>query len=201
MKNILFICVISLLISCDSGKKESFLGETEFQIELNNEYKDASKSPLKKNDLINFKGLDFFPINEDLKVTATLELVPNSEFFFMETTTDRLAEERVYGILTFTLRGKEHTLNVYQSKQLMRTKGFKDYLFLPFTDNTNGKTTYSAGRYMDLRIPKGNTIELDFNKAYNPYCAYNEKYSCPIVPKENHLDAEINGGVKDFKKS
>ena len=200
MKNTFILCTLIAFISCNSQQKRAVLGETDFQIKLNNEYKDASKSPLKKKDLKNFKGLDFFPINENLKVTATLKRQENSEFFFMKTTTERLAEERVYGVLTFTINGKEHQLNVYQGKELMKSKIYKNYLFLPFTDKTNGTTTYSGGRYMDLRIPKGNTIELDFNKAYNPYCAYNGKFSCPIVPKENHLDIAIDGGVKAFKK-
>ncbi|GGG97011.1 hypothetical protein GCM10011416_13680 [Polaribacter pacificus] len=200
MKNILLICLFFLFLSCNSGKKKSSLGLTEFQIELNNEYKDASKSPLKKADLKNFTGLEFFPINENVKVTAHLERVPDSDFFFMKTTTDRLAEERVYGILTFKIEGKEYKLNIYQGKQLMRTKGFQNYLFLPFTDKTNGVSSYYGGRYMDLRIPEGDSIELDFNKAYNPYCAYNEKFSCPIVPKENHLDYEMKAGVMAFKK-
>jgi uncharacterized protein (DUF1684 family) len=71
-------------------------------------------------------------------------------------------------------------------------------LFLPFLDNTNGDTTYGGGRYIDLRIPEGDTIEIDFNKAYNPYCAYNSRYSCPIVPRENYLDTNIEAGVKKF---
>jgi len=200
MKQILLTCLIVFLVSCNSNKKRAAIGLSEFQIELNNEYKDASKSPLKEADLKNFKGLDFFPINENVKVTAHLEKIPNSEFFFMKTTTDRLAEERVYGILTFTLEGREFKLNIYQGKKLMNTKGFQDYLFLPFTDKTNGISSYSGGRYMDLRITDGDSIELDFNKAYNPYCAYNSKYSCPIVPKENHLDFEMNAGVMAFKK-
>jgi len=200
MKNILLICLFFLFLSCNSGKKKSSLGLTEFQIELNNEYKDASKSPLKKIDLKNFTGLEFFPINENVKVTAQLERVPDSDFFFMKTTTDRLAEERVYRILTFEMKGKKKKVNIDQGKQLMRTKGFQDYLFLPFTDETNGLSSYYGGRYMDLRIPEGDSIELDFNKAYNPYCAYNEKFSCPIVPKENHLDYEMKAGVMAFKK-
>ena len=82
----------------------------------------------------------------------------------------------------------------------MNEDGFKDYLFLPFMDDTNGEQTYAGGRYIDLRIPEGNTLKIDFNKAYNPYCAYNEKYSCPIVPRENYLDVAVKAGVKVFKK-
>ena len=80
----------------------------------------------------------------------------------------------------------------------MKKKGFENYLFIPFTDNSNGKTTYRGGRYLDATIPEKPTgyITLDFNKAYNPYCAYNKKYVCPIPPKNNYLDTDILAGVK-----
>ena len=82
----------------------------------------------------------------------------------------------------------------------MKEEGYEDYLFLPFLDDTNGEESYGGGRYIDCRIPEGDTIEIDFNKAYNPYCAYNENYSCPIVPRENYLAIEVKAGVKVFKK-
>ena len=81
----------------------------------------------------------------------------------------------------------------------MENPDYFDYLFLPFLDLTNGKTTYSGGRYIDLRIPEGDTIIIDFNKAFNPYCAYSHHYSCPVVPSENYLDFEVRAGVKKFK--
>ena len=81
---------------------------------------------------------------------------------------------------------------------LIKKDGYKDYLFLPFSDLTCGKDSYIGGRYIDMRIPKSNTVLIDFNKAYNPYCAYSYKYSCPIVPLDNDLDIEILAGVKKF---
>ena len=119
----------------------------------------------------------------------------------MPTTTERESEETVYGIAYFQLNGVAHQLEVYQNKQLMLEEGFEDYLFLPFTDQTNGQETYAGGRYIDLRIPEGDSLTIDFNKAYNPYCAYNKKYSCPLVPSVNSLDTKVLAGVKDFKKS
>lgn len=83
----------------------------------------------------------------------------------------------------------------------MATVQYKDYLFFPFTDTTNGNETYDGGRYIDLRIPaSGNEIIIDFNKAYNPFCAYSAGYSCPIVPAENNLDIPITVGVRYYKK-
>src|SRR5258708_11716126 len=112
----------------------------------------------------------------------------------------RVNLERIFGILTFSIEGKEFSLPVYQSQSLMQKKEYKDYLFLPFTDLTNGNETYDGGRYIDLRIPAGDQIVIDFNKAYNPYCAYSHGYSCPIVPSKNHLETEILAGVRYAKK-
>ena len=77
---------------------------------------------------------------------------------------------------------------------------YEDYLFLPFLDETNGLESYGGGRYINVRIPEGDTMIIDFNKSYNPFCAYNDKYSCPIVPRENYLKTRIEAGVKGFAK-
>ena len=198
MKTYFFLfCFAITMLSCAQDKQQ-ILGETEWQKEMNAEYKDASTSPLKEKDRSDFKSLDFFKFDSTYVVTATLKRTPNTEWFTMKTTTSRESEERIFGILTFQLKGKTFSLNVYQGKELMKDEDYKDYLFLPFLDNTNGDTTYGGGRYIDLRISEGDTIEIDFNKAYNPYCAYNERYSCPIVPRENYLDTNIEAGVKKF---
>ncbi|MBC9796214.1 DUF1684 domain-containing protein [Sinomicrobium weinanense] len=170
-----------------------------FQQELNEEFRNPETSPLKDRDRKHFRGLEFFPIDTTLRVKAKLERTPEELPFFMPTTTDRETEEVRYGILYFRIGGKEYRLNVYQSQELITREGFEDYLFLPFSDATNGEETYGGGRYMDLRIPEGDEIVLDFNKAYNPYCAYNKKYSCPIVPKENTLSVPVRAGVKAFE--
>ena len=177
------------------------LEENEWQRKMNADFKDASKSPLKTKDLKVFKGLDFFPFDSTYVLKATLKRTPESKWFNMKTTTDMLSKERVYGVLSFQLGGKSYKLNVYQGEETMQKEGFEDYLFLPFLDKTNGNSTYGGGRYIDLRIPTSDSIEVDFNKAYNPYCVYNEKYSCPIVPRVNYLDIEVKAGVKAFKKS
>lgn len=186
-------------VSC-AQEKQALSGETAWQKKMNADFKDATKSPLTDKDRKTFTSLDFFKFDSTFVVKATLKRTPDSEWFNMKTTDDRLSKERVYGVLSFELRGKPYQLNVYQGEELMQTEGFKDYLFLPFIDDTNGTSTYGGGRYIDLRIPDGATMEIDFNKSYNPYCAYDEKYSCPIVPRVNFLDVEIKAGVKAFKK-
>ncbi|WP_296312346.1 DUF1684 domain-containing protein [Winogradskyella sp. UBA3174] len=197
---IIFILLITLSFASCAQNKKKLSFETPFQEKMNTEFKDASKSPLKSKDLKTFKSLDFFPFDSAFVVKATIKKTPDTEWFNMKTTTDRLSKERVFGILSFQLKGKSYQLNVYQGEELMQTEGFENYLFLPFLDNTNGATSYGGGRYIDLRVPIRNTVEIDFNSAYNPYCAYNEKFSCPIVPRINYLDLEVNVGVKAFVK-
>ncbi|TXE18543.1 DUF1684 domain-containing protein [Psychroserpens burtonensis] len=199
MKYLVLLFLFVSTISC-AQKKTPIAGETDFQREINSEYKDATKSPLKNKDRKDFKGLDFFKFDSIFVVKAKLKRTPNSNWFKMQTTTSRVSDERVYGVLSFELKGQTFQLNVYQGKELMKDDAFKDYLFLPFLDNTNGSDSYGGGRYIDLRIPSDNELDIDFNTAYNPYCAYNEKYSCPIVPRANYLDLEVRAGVKVFLK-
>jgi len=199
MKQIIILLLFISALSCGQSK-QPILGETEFQREINSEYKDASKSPLKEKDREKFKGLDFFKFDSIYLVTAKFVRTVDEQPFKMKTTTDRLPEYVKYGELIFDLKGKPFKLNIYQNQDLIKKEDFEDYLFLPFLDNTNGEESYGGGRYIDMRIPDGDTIIVDFNSAYNPYCAYNEKYSCPIVPRENYLDTEVRAGVKAFKK-
>ncbi len=193
---------LSLLLStvnfAQEGKKTK--DARKFQEKLNQEYASKDKSPLTEEDFKTFKSLDFFPIDTSYRVVAQLELIENSEPFKMKTTTDRLPVYKLYAIATFKIKGDQHTLHIYQNQKLIITDEFSDFLFLPFTDQTNGDSTYGGGRYIDLKVPKENTVIIDFNKAYNPYCTYNHKYSCPIPPSENDLKIAIKAGVKAFKK-
>jgi len=174
------------------------LAAENFQKELNAEYADKEKSPLTEEDRPAFKGHAFFPIDEKYFVIAEFVRTENEKPFAMKTSTARLPMYEKYGELHFNLGGKPLKLNVYRSLDLIKQDEYKDYLFLPFSDLTNGEETYIGGRYNDLKIPQGNTIAIDFNQAYNPYCAYNHKYSCPAVPQENVLDIAIRAGVKKF---
>ena len=167
---------------------------------MNSDFKDASKSPLKDKDRKVFKGLEFYKFDSTYVVTGRLIRTPNEKPFKMKTTTDRLPNYLKYGIVEFELEEKLHQLSIYQNLDILDEEGYEDYLFLPFLDNTNGEGSYPGGRYVEGRIPDGDQIIIDFNTAYNPYCAYNEKYSCPIVPRENYVDAYIKAGVKAYKK-
>lgn len=170
----------------------------DFQKELNAHYADSTASPLKKEDRISFQSLDFFPVDSTYFLVAKFIRTAKEKPFKMPTTTDRKPLYVKYGELHFTLNGKKCHLNVYQNVEFSQKPGYKDDLFLPFTDLTSGVESYGGGRYIDIKIQEGAKWVVDFNQAYNPYCAYNEKYSCPIPPQENDLKVAIKAGVKKF---
>jgi len=204
MKKIFTFFLLLLLISCNNTPKDTYVNEIEdYQYEENLKFHDKSESPLTKEDLKTFKKLDFYPIDKKYRVIATLEKTVNAPIFEMATTTDRKPLYIKYGTITFTLDGKEQKIPIYQNKDLDIDPQYKDNLFLPFTDKTSGEESYGGGRYLDVLTtdekPNG-TIVIDFNKAYNPYCAYNVRYSCPLTPKENSLSVAIFAGIKAYKK-
>ncbi|MBP6424841.1 MAG: DUF1684 domain-containing protein [Flavobacterium sp.] len=169
-----------------------------FQKELNAEYADAKTSPLLPEDLKTFQTLDFYPANEMFYVVAKFIRTEKEQPFEMKTSTDRKPVYIKYGEAHFSIDGQFLKLNIYRNIELSKKEQYKDYLFLPFSDLTCGNESYIGGKYIDMKIPQGDTIVIDFNTSYNPYCAYNPKYSCPKVPLENDLKIEIRAGVKKF---
>jgi len=186
----LLLMYVSLAMSQETAE--------EFQANLNKEFANREESPLTDEDFKVFQSLEFYTIDEKFIVEAKFVRTPKKKVFKMKTSTTRLPEYKKYGELLFQIDGKSFKLNVYQNIELSKKEGYEDYLFLPFSDLTCGIESYIGGRYIDMRIPKTETVTIDFNKAYNPYCAYNHKYSCPIVPLENDLPIEILAGVKKF---
>lgn len=198
MKTLLILLLFLVSFFGFSQEKFELAAVEKFQKELNIEYSDAKTSPLTAEDLKEFKTLDFYSINEKFFVIADFVRTEKEQAFEMKTSTDRRPIYIKYGVIHFYLEGKSFQLNVYRNIELSKKEEYKDYLFLPFSDLTSGNESYIGGKYIDLRIPKGKTIAIDFNTAYNPYCAYNHKYSCPIVPLQNDLNIEILAGVKKF---
>ena len=210
MKYIIFLFFLTNL-SCKQQKKfhdKKNMGQEvtslklqailNYQTKQNRVFKNPNTSPLPDRYRKDFQKLDFFPPDTNYIVTAQFKRTLDSEPFQMPSTTDEKTWEVLYGIVYFELNGINHQLEVYQDLELQNKPGFEDYLFLPFLDLTNGKDTYGGGRYLDLRIPKKDTIVIDFNKAYNPFCVYNKKYSCPLVPRQNFMNTKVMAGVKDF---
>ena len=164
-----------------------------WQLEKNETFKGA-ESPLRPKEKTVFKHLSFFTPDTSFLVNARFELEPEPKAFEMPTTTNSFTKEVVYGRLFFSLKGVPQVLEVYRAFEAQ-----DDYLFLPFFDKTSGVSTYGGGRYIDLRYPLTDSVLIDFNKAYNPYCAYNPKYACALVPQVNTLTVAVEAGEKKFE--
>lgn len=147
--------------------------------------------------------MDFFPIDPSFRVNAKFERIDNGNWFQMNTTGKEKKTFRKYGKLIFSIHGKWMSLFVYQSQLLLTDQEYKNYLFIPFTDATNGVESYGSGRFIDCTTGDihNNSLMLDFNKAYNPYCAYASGYNCPKPPKENDLAEPIRAGEKNFGRA
>ncbi len=158
-----------------------------------------ANSPLKAADT---GYLQFFPPDTNYRLDARFTATPRAKEFDMPTYSGQMKKYRQYGLLTFTVNDTVCTLQVYQSLALMKKRGLKDYLFIPFADQTNYITTYAGGRYIELRTGdiKNDSVILDFNKCYNPYCAYADGYSCPVPPDANKLPVAIPAGEMQFGK-
>lgn len=146
--------------------------------------------------------LDYFPVDKAYRVTADVTLLVGEETFKMPTYDGTSNPYKRYAILNFTINNKPYQLTVYQSAALFQNPQYKNHLFLPFLDLTNGQESYSGGRYIDLStddITNGKAT-IDFNTAYNPYCAYSNGYRCPVPPQENILETKIMAGEKAFHK-
>lgn len=194
MKKIVLIFVVGFSLSTILNAQQEQTA-SEFQEELSLQYKDPEESPLKEKAK-DFKGHDFFPIDSAFIVKAKFIRFLNAIPFQMKTTGSRLPIYEKYGEAHFTIQGKELVLSIFQSHKLRETEEYRNHLFLPFTDVSNGEESYAGGRFIDLEISNDAFIVIDFNKAYNPYCAYTDGYSCTIPPEENYLDVKILAGVQ-----
>lgn len=170
-----------------SYKKEIELA----RVEKDQFFKKSHHSPLPHDARNNFDGLEYFPISENYLFRLPLKRYENPDTIQMETSDGMIRDYFRIGYLEFKIDEDPATIHVYQQADN------PDYFFVPFRDATSGLETYGAGRYMDIE-KEGETFVLDFNKSYSPYCAYNENFSCPLPPFENHLKIPIKSGEKDF---
>jgi uncharacterized protein (DUF1684 family) len=198
MKQFLFILIFigARCISFSQADTANINDTKRFQNALIAEYTDAKESPLSAKAKKTFKGIHFYPFNESYVVNAKFVRTPNEKSFQMSTSSGMRKTYVKYAEVIFTLDEKQYKLNVYQSQDLLQSADYKDYLFIPFTDATSGNDTYEGGRYIDLSITNKDSIVINFNKAYHPYCAYTDGYNCPIPPQENTLPIKIEAGVK-----
>jgi uncharacterized protein len=145
----------------------------------------------------------FYAPDSRYRITARVELLYNQPFFPMRTSGGKSTEARRYAKISFTIGGKEYQLYAYQLGFLLASQENKDDFFIPFIDEGSGEASYAGGRYLDFKMADvvNNSLAIDFNKAYNPYCAYTTGYNCPIPPQENTLNVIIAAGEKQFAKA
>ncbi len=162
---------------------------TDFRVEKDEFFKRHPQSPLTPEQRKGFIGLNYFPENEALRLEVQVEPLKDQQPMEMQTSTGGVQEYTRFGRFKFQVDGQDAELTIYQNEH-----GY----FLPFVDSLAGKETYPAGRYLEPEALPGNRFFVDFNLAYNPYCAYNEMWSCPITPPENRLKVPVRAGEKLF---
>ncbi len=194
---VIALAALSLVVSaCDEDEALPLDGYDEQGILDARAAKDeafrSDESPLPPHLRGSFTGLHYYEPDPDFAVDAVFSPAARVDTFTMTTTTSELRKAMRVGTFAFDLRGKAYRLQAYQF-----VDGGRDSYFVPFTDATNGGTTYKAGRYLDIRVADDDSsYVLDFNMAYNPYCAYDENFSCPVVPRENDLPIPVAAGEK-----
>jgi uncharacterized protein (DUF1684 family) len=158
--------------------------------------KTSKQSPFASNTEA-YNGLLYYPPDPRYKIIAELNPIEDKEIVTLSTSTGEEQQYLQYAFAEFDLDGFHHRLLILE---VMESGPFRGKLFFAFGDETSAVETYGAGRYLDLeKVPGSSTITLDFNKAYNPYCAYITNYSCPLPPAENLLTIPIKAGEKTYQ--
>jgi uncharacterized protein (DUF1684 family) len=171
----------------------------EFWAKTDAEYADPEKSPLKKEMVAEFDSIARYPYNSDFALMAKFEVLERQKPINFETTGPIKQRYQKAGNIKFQIDSTELILSAYRNLELMRMPGYENQLFVPFTDASNGFGTYEGGRYLEMETPATDSVLVDFNLVYNPYCAYSDRYSCPIPPRENDLKVKILAGAKSPK--
>lgn len=202
----LVLFFVVLLLSCEPITKEIYAkvytdSINKLRAENYTKLVDSTISRFNKTEIEHFiqKKPSYFQPNMDYLVEANFVLDTSTPVFQQPTTTDRKPNYRIFGYVDFLVKDTLQKLTVYQNYDYKDDPEYGRFLFIPFMDNTNELSTYGGGRYLDILIPKSAKILLDFNTAFNPYCAYADRWSCPLVPNVNKLDVAIFAGEKKYK--
>jgi uncharacterized protein (DUF1684 family) len=194
MKRIKYLSL--LLFVGFNAAAQSYVQQIEKHIEqYKQDFIESLGSPLKEKDL---KNLHFFEANPSYRAVAEITLLKDETAIKIPTSGGQAKKFFRYAKATFTINGKQLQLTLFKSEVPSPVPAYRDLLFLPFTDETNSVSTYGGGRYIDINLNeiKNGQLVLDFNKAYNPYCAYSHGYQCPVPPQENDLAIAIMAGEK-----
>lgn len=192
MRKILVLIFLSSVCAWSQSEDELKAEFEKFQAEQNEHYSNKETSPLKRKERKKFKGHSFYDFDIDYRVTAKVVKFLRPDTIIMPTSAGTEKAYSRWATLHFKIGGAACQLVAYRRAK----EGQDGYLFIPFKDHTSGFDTYGGGRYLDLDVPKGDDVILNFNLAYNPYCAYTTGWFCPIPPEENTLDIPIKAGLK-----
>lgn len=154
--------------------------------------RESQQSPLSDGQKAQFQGLDYYEVDTTYRVIARLERVSSGEDYTLQTSKSGTQTYQMLGWAHFSIKGISQKALVF----LSQAPGKQPIAFFPFLDETSGLETYGAGRYLEMPLPEGNELELDFNMAFNPFCAYSADWNCPMPPRENHLEVAIKAGEK-----
>ncbi len=199
---LILLIIISFVCACSKTNRLAVLKYkkeiTKRRIDKDRFFGESPNSPLLPVQRLNFKGLKYFKPDIKYRLNANLTPQTSPQLFKIPTSS---GQERLYivkGRLDFNYAGRKLTLKAYQEKD--QVASHPNDLFVPFTDLTSGQQSYGAGRYLEVTTPgpQLGEVVLDFNLAFNPYCAYNRNFSCPIPPRDNHLDLAVYAGEKKF---
>ncbi len=193
---LILLALISINGFAQKSDSELIKEIKDFQIEQDQHYLNKKTSPLSRKERRNFEGHQFYEIDLNYIVEAKFNKIQEVDTVELMSSSGNKKYYQPYAKLTFNIAGVACELTAFQSMRLRETEEYKNYLLLPFRDATSGSTSYGGGRYLDLEIPTTNTITLNFNLAYNPYCAYTSGYNCTVPPKENTLGVAIKSGLK-----
>ncbi len=200
MKKIFVLLLLTIPFITFAQSKRAFKKEIKkFRKHYKQEFLEEARSPFYNNKK-GMKNMRFYKPKREYKLKANFRRTPNAETFKMATYSGKTQDYVLYGVATVMLHGKKLEVNIYQSLRLRDMEEYKDHLFIPFKDLTNDDITYGGGRYMDMKMSdiKNGTVTIDFNRCYNPWCAFSDGYNCPVPPNENHFDLEIEAGEKMF---
>ncbi|MFN0173437.1 MAG: DUF1684 domain-containing protein [Saprospiraceae bacterium] len=199
MKNLpflLFLCFQTLF--AQKPQADFFAEIVRHRAEYKVDFLTNPRSPLTAADTA---FLDFFPPNIAFQFFTRFERTPEAVPFELPTYSGQKRDYVQYGVLKFEFNGQPQLLNIYQNLRLVKDSTYRDHLFLPFKDLTSGEATYGGGRYLDFKQGdiRDGVLVLDFNKCYNPWCAFSDGFNCPIPPAPNHLEIAIEAGERNFK--
>jgi uncharacterized protein (DUF1684 family) len=206
IKFIFHIALIIVISSCEDSNSNKLEAQYVGEIILERQVKYAelldstvSRFNAEEREAFSKKALQYYPPDISYNIEADFLLDTSYPVFQMPTTTDRRPNYRIYGYLNFSVKDTTCKLVVFQNYDYKDDPEHGKYVFIPFFDKTCEYTTYGGGRYIDIERPSSEKVMLDFNMAYNPYCAYSPRWSCPIVPPVNTLEVAIMAGEKSYK--